>query len=87
MLFHGRRSNLASTEKNLGEFFINWGFRNREEGEIGLRARWAKVRRWWWRREAMDMAERRAFDAGNETVRRGSGGKRVFVEFEATRTE
>lgn len=35
----------------------------------------------------MDMAEGRAFDAGNETVRRGSGGKRVFVELEATRTE
>lgn len=35
----------------------------------------------------MDMAERRAFDAGDETVRRGSGGKRVFVKFEATRAE
>jgi len=48
---------------------------------------WARVGSWWWRKEAMDMAERRAFDAGDETVRRGSGGKRVFLEFAATRSK
>lgn len=90
-LGHGSCSDLGSAEEDAGEVFVNRGFRDREEGEVGLGAGRAEEggRRRGRRREAAEVGEGGALDTGDESVRGGGGGggERVVEEFEAVGAE
>jgi len=83
----GGGGNLAGAEENEGAAFVEWGGGIGEEREVWLRARWTEegggMRRG---RETVEVSERGAFGAGQETVG-GGVGERVIEELEARGAE